>query len=669
LRFKKINIINIIVFNKKIIVLILSMVSLILNCQEVKLSERISEIAEELAAEESDPGSAEFFSEMLFDLAEDPVKINTGNEKEISRLFFLTDFQVKVLSDYIRTSGMILSQFEIANIPGFDKELVEMLDPFITLERSITTPIDSSRLRQTLLTNFIIKSTANDTSVLGSPWKVLTKYKLIYRRITTGFTTEKDPGENYIYGKPPLPDFLSGYLSYNGKGVINRIVIGDFSARFGQGTNINTLMRSGLSLTSPGYMAGRSEIRPYTSTDENNFFRGAAAELSYETVDLDLFVSRHRIDATVNEITDSSFQTIKSFYTSGIHNTFSSILKKDAVSETNYGIHLSYNLKNLRTGLILSETRLSSPVMTDRSDPADRNDFAGKQNNLYTIYYNGNIKRAVLFGEFSISGMKNYAVVQGVSFKPAGRLSINLLYRNYSPGFISFHGKGPSGSSVSSNEYGILGNFTFEAARFLFISAGTDLRYYPWLRYRCSSPSMAKRDEIRIKYLPSKRLAFDALYNHRSSVADSNEENCIPGQQETITRSIKGSVRFSPSEYLTLITRVDYKTVDPTDSRGMLLLQDINLKCKRLPLSIWMRYSVFNTNGFESGLYSWENDLINSFSVPVLYGTGSHSYVMGSWKIFSKAELRIKYGFTSTYVINSRMKNVNELKLQIRINL
>ena len=191
--------------------------------QEIKLSERITEIAEELAAEEFDPGSAEIFSEMLFDLTEDPVKINSGNEKEICRLFFLTDFQVKVLADYVRTSGMIVSQFEIANIPGFDRDLAEMLIPFITLEKTFVTGIDSSRIRQTLLTNFIIKATPRDTSVLGSPWKVLTKYKLIYGRFTGGFTTEKDPGEKYFSGKPSMPDFFSAYLSYNGKGVIKRI--------------------------------------------------------------------------------------------------------------------------------------------------------------------------------------------------------------------------------------------------------------------------------------------------------------------------------------------------------------------------------------------------------------------------------------------------------------
>ena len=50
--------------------------------QETNISERIISIAEKLAADESDPGVAEQFSERLFELIEDPVMINLGDEKE-----------------------------------------------------------------------------------------------------------------------------------------------------------------------------------------------------------------------------------------------------------------------------------------------------------------------------------------------------------------------------------------------------------------------------------------------------------------------------------------------------------------------------------------------------------------------------------------------------------
>ncbi|MBA4322634.1 MAG: hypothetical protein C0408_07445 [Odoribacter sp.] len=652
---------------KFVIVLLFTLFTPVAFSQEARIPERIIAIAEQLADDESDPGAADLFAERLFELSEDPVMINSGDEKEICRLFFLTDFQVKVLADYVKTSGRIVSLFEIANIPGFDKESAEILIPFITLEYKISSISDPVRLRHTLLTNLLYKSITPGNPMPGSSWKILTKYKITAGGFAAGFTAEKDPGEKLLSGKPPLPDFLSGYLTYKGSGVIKRIVIGDYSARFGQGTNINTGIRTGLSLTTQGYLAGRSEIRPYTSTDENNFFRGAAAELSFKKIDLSVFISSNKIDATLNDTAGSPLLSIKNFYKTGLHNSSSALSKKDAVSETGYGVNLIYNLKNLRTGITWTETGFSLPVIPDLNNPVYRYGFTGSKNKLFTIYYNSLIKRFILYGELSVSGLNKYAFVQGLTFRPSGRLNINLLFRNYSPGYMSFHGNGPSGGSVDSNEYGILGNFTFEAARFLFISAGSDMRYYPWLRYRCSAPSIAKRHEIRIKYLPSQKLSAMVLYNFRYSMADRQDENSIPGQDEIITQSLRGSVRYAPTEYLTLITRADYKLVNPSKSKGLMLLQDINFKLRRFPVSIWMRYSIFNTGSFDSGIYTWENDLINSFSIPVLYGTGNRVYIMASCKIADRIDLRIKYGSTTTMVINSRMKENNEFKIQFRI--
>jgi hypothetical protein len=378
-------------------------------------------------------------------------------------------------------------------------------------------------------------------------------------------------------------------------------------------------------------------------------------------------MSKNKIDASLNDAGDSSGSTIRTFYKTGLHNTTESILKKDVVCETGYGINLSYNFNNLRTGVTWKETRFSLPVVPILTDPADRFDFTGRKNALLSVYYNCLFKRFIFYGEFSTSGLNKYAFVHGVSIRPADRMNINFLYRSYSPGFFSFHGNGPSGGSVNSNEYGILGNFTFEAARYLFISAGCDMRYYPWLRYKCSSPSNVKRDEIRIRYLPFQKFTFEVIYNYRSSIVDDKDENRVPGQYKIISRSLRGSVKYSPTEYFTFIIRADYKLVNLSGSKGILLLQDINLRLRKLPVSIWMRYCIFNTGGFESGIYAWENDLLNSYSVPGLYGNGNRAYIMASWKLADRVQLRLKYGVTSTAVVNNRMKEVHEFKVQLRI--
>ncbi len=635
--------------------------------QSEKLSEIIISVAEELAADDSDPEAAATYIERLYELAENPVKINSAGENEISRLFFLSDFQAKALADYAHSSGRIISVYELINIPGFDKETAEMMIPFITLDSKTTVNSDSVHWRNTSITNLSIRSGNDDTTSLGSTWKILTKYKFTAGGFSGGFTAEKDPGEKFFSANPPLPDFLSANLTYNGSGLIRRLIVGDYSARFGQGTNINTGIRTGLSLTAPGYMSASDEIKPYTSTDENNFFRGVAAEFSYENLGLTLFYSKNYSDATLGSLSGSSKDYIENFYLAGIHNTSSLLQKKDAIYELAYGINLSYNFNNVRVGFTWSGDRFSLPVKMTGNDPVDIFDFEGDRNNLYTFSYNGLIKRILLYGEFSTNEYKKYAIIQGLSFRPSDRLTINFIFRNYSAGYISFHGKGPGGGSASGNEQGILGNFTFEAAKHLFISGGCDIQQFQWLKYRCSSPSSAMRQEIRVRFTPTETLTIDASYNNRFSMVDNTEANGIPEQKQIITKSIKGSVRYSPYENLTLGTRIDYKVVDPSGSKGMLLLQDMVYRFRQLPVTLWFRYCIFQTDDWDSRLYTYENDLLYSFSIPALSGEGSRSYIMAKWEVSDIAELRVKYGLTSLIESGTSTKNNKELKIQFKI--
>lgn len=636
-------------------------------CQKENVTEVIADIAEELAADDSDPEAISLFIEQLHDLSINPVRINTGDESEISRLFFLSDFQIKAITDYIKYSGNILSVYEIAVIPGFDRQTAERMIPFISFSAGTSSHNDTIIRRNTLLTNLIIKPGDRDTASPGSQLKSLTKYRFTAGRFSAGFTSEKDPGEKFLTCSPPLPDFLSAYLSYSGKGIIRKLIVGDYSVRFGQGTNINTGIRTSLSLTSSGYMPGRDEIRPYTSTEENNFFRGAAAEFSLEKFSFSMFFSQNRIDATLGISADSTNSFVENLYTSGLHNTLSLLSKKDVLGLTAYGVNMTYNLKSVRLGILWTENRFNLPFCKDPDDPEELYLFEGKKNQIYSFYYNSQIGRILLSGELSFNDAVNIAIIQGVTLRPSDRLTINFLYRHYTPGFTAFAGKGPGSGTSTGNENGILGNFAFEAAKHLFISAGYDICYFPWLKYRCSFPSMAKREEIKLKYLPSENLTFDISFYMRSSMLDNQNENGIAGIERTRTQTFKCLIKYSLNDNLTFASRADYKIADPSGSKGVLLSQDIIYRFRQMPFTLWLRYCIFSTEDWDSRLYIYENDLLQSFSIPALSGRGERSYLMIKWDIGDTAEMRIKYGITSLIDSSVSRENKDELKLQFRI--
>ncbi len=258
-------------------------------------------------------------------------------------------------------------------------------------------------------------------------------------------------------------------------------------------------------------------------------------------------------------------------------------------------------------------------------------------------------------------------MVQGFTIRPSDRLSVNCLIRRYSPGYCSLHGRGPGNNSSTGNESGILGNFTFEAATHLFISAGYDLCRYPWLKYRTSFPSSAKKYEVKLRYLPDEKVNLELSCNHKYSLSDKETDRGIPAREETDATTIKTVLRFTLNEKLSLNTRTDYKWIRQTGSRGIVMAQDLAYRFAGIPVTLWTRFCIYNTDDWDSKIYLYENDLLYSFSIPALSGKGTRSYIMLKWDIGDLAELRVKYGLASLSGSGASQSQTDELKIQFSI--
>jgi len=119
----------------------------------------------------------------------------------------------------------------------------------------------------------------------------------------------------------------------------------------------------------------------------------------------------------------------------------------------------------------------------------------------------------------------------------------------------------------------------------------------------------------------------------------------------------------------------NYRKEEAT-SKGYFLSQDIYATINtgnRYPLRITLRYAFFDTDDFNSRIYSYENDLLYTFSIPAFHYQGTRFYLLMRHTLGNNLDLRFKYSttrYTNRNEIGSGLNRINgnkmsEVKAQI----
>lgn len=691
-----------------IAVIIITLLPGRLLCQEE--NQALRESVEEILAlsEDADPAA---MLEELEELKVSPVNINSGDEKEISRLFFLSEFQVMVLADHIKKNGSVVTLYELALLPAFDRNTVLLMAPYISLE-----PVaqkGGKSYGHTLVTMTVSsRFSGNETGAEGV--RSLLKVKHEQRSISFGLTAENDPGEPFTFKNAPGTDFLSGYIQYKGKGFINRIIVGDFRIRAGEGLLFNSSRCMGSWLSSPSFISGSSTQAPYTSTEENNFFRGISLTLGSVNAGAVLFASTNKIDARILFAEDSTAAGVRSLVSGGIHTTESQLEARNSLTETIAGLRLIAGAEKVRGGISASSTWFSMPFLPDITKPENLHAFTGDRLVNLAADIRAGTGSVLFFAEagMGLSGSltgtaggdypdmqtdttgtdipgsradtsgtglsdsasamgglnltDSWAAMAGLRVKSSARITFNILARHFAPGYHAFHSGAFKTGSESGNETGLAASLHLEAARHFFISAAADNYRIPAPRYRSSSSAIGSRIEIKGEYLPGDNISLRLSWTSSSREYDAARETGTASSVTQTRRQLGFVFDISPSETLRFTTRASASIISPSQEKGYLLSQDLACSFRTVPLKLWFRYALCSTGGWDSRLYAWENDLLSSFSVPAMYGEMTRSFIMLSCKPTDRIEARVKYGYTWAGN-NSETGIRQEVKGQVRI--
>lgn len=615
----------------------------------------IETMLESIEAQGGGTADYENLLDNLEDLRYNPLDLNSATEEDLQRLPFLTDFQINSLLDYRKERGKLLSMFELPMVYGFSDEVVRRMLPYVTIETDEKSLLPADLLHHgnhtvILRTQRVLEHAegykrGDSVGYPGNPWLYSVRYAFeATDRLKAGFALEKDPGEDFFRGSNRQGfDFMSGYAQYTGNRWLKTAIAGDFRLQFGQGLTLWSGSSPGKSALSVNVVKRSDAIRPYAATDENNFFRGAAAQFGKGRITAFVFASVKERDGNLTDTMADGTVCFSAFQESGYHRTPSEQADERSVRESMIGGNLHFRNNWLKTGFTLVHYELNR-YWDKGKELKDVNSFRGTTLTNAGIDYTASLGKIQLFGE-TATGNGKLATLNGLVFNTGKYATLSLIYRNYPSGFFSMHSSAFSEGSSDANEEAFYAGAVVHPLPHLQVSAYADFFRFPWLRYRVDAPSTGRDYLLQFDYSLGK---VDMFLRFRSESNPVNDEAGTIPLVNVVTRNrnnLRYHVSLKVSDRLVLQDRVEavwVKTGNDTPEQGLMGYQDLSYRFLKFPLTLDFRVAWFGTDSYESRIYAYEKDMSTGFSFSPLYSKGVRTYLMARWDVNDHITLRAR---------------------------
>ena len=627
--------------------------------KEDQKENQIEQVIESIAESDEVDISNSVALEDISKNAEHPVNINMASEEELERLNMLDFRQIKNIIDYRKQYGFFVSFYELAAVEGMTPEVIDALTPFIIF----SVPNDSiSHSRKKVFQRVIMrvktsfppaKGYSSDSEGIGAvypglPISIYSRYHLeIPGKFEFGFITDNDAGEDFFKGSNKSGfDYYSGFVSWKGTGFLRQVTVGDFLLRFGQGVNYWTGSGLGKSGNVLGIMKSGQGIRPYTSTDENRFFRGISTTLGSGPFKLMFFYSNKNRDANIISGSQSGDQYFTSLQTSGYHRTSSEIEDEKSVNEQVTGGYSELRFNKFRVGALFVYQQFGLP-MDAGSSPYKARSFSGSENYNLGLDYQLALPAIHFFGEAGLSKSGKPGVVQGIVWHAHPQISWAVYYRHFDPGFHTFFGSSLSESTGNRNESGLYTGVMLYPLPKVKISCYVDIYHFPWLTYSTMSPGSGTDYMAQIDIALSQKLSLYLKGKYESKPQKLSGAAGVAADYDEMTTKLRIHTEYALSEKFTLRSRFEYAGYSFNDLHedGFLVFHDI-LYAPFRRLNLWFRYAYYNTDGYNSRIYTYENDLLYSFSIPEFHGKGHRIYLNLKFAPTYRITAYLKAGYT-----------------------
>ena len=656
----------------------------------------IQQADEEIVSEPDNDEDENDRLQLLHAFRRNPLDLNRATASELE-LLGLHALQISALLEHRKRFGELIALQELQAVRGWDLLTVRALIPYVKLGEHVANKVRMItgwktgnhfilfRSSRTLEKSKGFQSSPTGKAFEGNPDKILIRYRYASPAgIQGGFTTEKDAGEVFFRGIKKRFDFASAHLYIKNTGILRALVIGDYTVQTGQGLLL--WQGNGFRKGAGSLMVKRQGplLLPYTGAGEYLFSRGIAAEWGRNAWKLLTFYSIRNLSATL-EINDRGEKKISTILQSGLHRTATEMNKKNNVHHKMYGATVRYQFTAGHVGVNALQHLFSVPF-TARVEPYASFDFAGKQISNLSMDYSYTVNNFHVSGEWALDHAGKLSVVNSLMAALDGKADIVLLHRSYKKEFASFQSNAFADQAVPQNESGFYAGIAVRPEKSWQFDGYVDLVLFPWLKFRTDALSHAAGFGFLARYAPSRKAEWFVRFRKEVALANSqvNAGDHFNAIQTGSRSSIRTNISLQLNREWILRQRLELARVNNQDAvigeYGHIYYAEIFYKQPSGMGAYNFRIMLFATDGFESRIYSYEQDVLFNASVPALDGKGIRYYVnahrtmkFGNRKSGPRADLYVRWAqtvYADKQTIGSGIDEINgNKKSEIKVQL
>ena len=659
--------------------------------QEVQTAEQQIENITEVDESETEDDS---YIQSLQHYIKNKLNLNTSTETELKEFPFLSPLQITHFLNYRKLFGKLVNLYELQSVPSWDYQTIQKILPYITVGPAVSMQQDiSKRLREgehsilsrvtyvlEMAEGFRRKDDTTATSFYpGGKERVLFRYKYNYNNVLQyGITAEKDPGEQWFKGAQKNGfDFYSAHLFIRNAGIIKNLAIGDFTVNMGQGLIQWQSLAFKKSVEVTNIKRQASILRPFNSTSEYFFNRGAGITLEKKNFQFTGFASFRKVSGNIVVDTLQAEDYFSSLLTSGLHRTGNEQADRNAVQMNSFGGNISYNQNNIHVGVNAVHFQFNRSFNKD-DQPYNNFAFRGKQLTNISVDWSYTWRNIHWFGEAANHNQKYNGMMSGLLLSVDPKVDLSFVYRNIQPGYQSIFGNAFTEGTFPVNEKGLFAGVSIKPGSKWKLDAYADLYRFPYLRYRVDAPSNGQDYLVQLTHRPNKQIEIYTRFRNESKglnyTADGELATALVSPVSR--NNWRTQIQYKISQSITLRQRLDimwYDLKGPLESRGFLAFFDVFYKPMLKPFSANIRLQYFETDDFNSRIYAYENDVLYAFSIPAFSDKGYRYYLNLNYDISKKLSAWLRWSqllYINSSTIGSGLDEIpgnkrSELKVQI----